>query len=1133
MINCKRYLIPIVLFFTFNVVVKSQINVPAGISYKYLKGSAATGLSPDWINPDFDDSSWNTGNAPIRYGDGTGGTLLSDMMNSYSTVFMRTTFEALNVENMQEISFTVNYDDGFVIWINGEEVLRQYAPVDLGHDAFATGLHESGIPELFIIDNDRLTILEGTNTLAVIGLNENLASTDFYFDVEISAQPGLPELIDTIGIAFNYPSGFYSSPFTLQLNSPDPSAGIKYTLDGSNPQNSTTSYIAGASASITINPLSTTGRGTTPGVVVRASLTKDGYLPSKPSGRTFIFLENVKTQSYPGYDWPNYNVNGQIIDLDMDPDVVNDSRYSDQIDDAMLDISTLSVITDNKNLFDPGYGIYVNAEQDGIEWERECTVELIHPNGSEGFSVNAGIRIRGGWSRHPEFPKHAFRLFFRSEYGNAKLEYPLFDDEGVSEFDKIDLRTAQNYAWSNRQSKNTMVREVFSRDSQRDMGQPYTRSRYYHLYINGLYWGLFQTQERSEARFASDYLGDSKEDYDVIKTERESWDSGLEVQATDGDLLKWENVWDILESGFEDNANYFSLEGKDASGKSVQGGEVLIDIDNLIDYMVGIFYTGDFDAPTTQFGRNKAPNNFFAINNRSDISKGFTFFRHDAEHSLFAEPADRGDGLYENRANLGTRTGDDRMEVSGFEYFHPQWLHFKLSDNTEYRQRFADRAAMHLSGNGVFTPENGIECFNKRAAEIETAIIAESARWGDSRKDWAYTKDDHWIPELNSVRNDFFPNRTDIVIEQLEEEGLYSSLKTPELFISGSAYYDMDYNLTAKRSIIIENLNTEGVIYYTLDGSDPRLVGGGISGKAIEDNEVNMEISTSTVIKSRIYNNGAWSAMRQVNFIAEQEDYSNFSITEIHYHPLDHIEGTDTTSGKSYEFLEFKNIGTSDAINLTGLVIDSAVYYEFPDNRLLAPQEFFVVAAKPTKFYERYGMIASGNFQNSLSNGGEQILITNASGVNVMNFIYDDHFPWPEEPDGAGPSMVSVDINPVGDPGDPYYWRTSFRVGGSPFEDDVLLSIEGEPIADITQGPWFKVYPNPTSGQVNIQVNGSYFEETLDVMLYSMSGSIVYSTQINGDYAFDLNSFNIDAGIYILSLRSSGGIETHKLIYNP
>ena len=156
---------------------------------------------------------------------------------------------------------------------------------------------------------------------------------------------------------------------------------------------------------------------------------------------------------------------------------------------------------------------------EGRAWERPVSVELINPDGSEGFQIDAGLRIRGGYSVSGGNPKHAFRLFFRDEYGQAKLKFPLFGDEGADEFDHVDLRCSQNYSWAfEGNPQNTDVRDVFSRDVQGETGQPYTRSRYYHLYINGQYWGLFQTEERSEASFGESYMGGNKEDYDVVSS---------------------------------------------------------------------------------------------------------------------------------------------------------------------------------------------------------------------------------------------------------------------------------------------------------------------------------------------------------------------------------------------------------------------------------------------------------------------------------------------------------------------------------------------------------------------------------------------------------------------------------------
>ena len=138
------------------------------------------------------------------------------------------------------------------------------------------------------------------------------------------------------------------------------------------------------------------------------------------------------------------------------------------------------------------------------------------------------MRIRGGYSRKTSNPKHAFRLIFRKEYGTSKLEFPLFGDEGAEEYKNIDLRTSLNYSWADEQSsRNNLLRDVFSRDCQRDMGEPYTRSRYYHLYLNGLYWGVYQSQERAVSGFAESYFGGKDKDYDVVKTKGDIPDLSL------------------------------------------------------------------------------------------------------------------------------------------------------------------------------------------------------------------------------------------------------------------------------------------------------------------------------------------------------------------------------------------------------------------------------------------------------------------------------------------------------------------------------------------------------------------------------------------------------------------------------
>ena len=419
-----------------------QVDIPMGSSFRYLKGKDATSLSSDWMNQGFDDSSWSVGSAPFWYGDGSGGMNLDDMQNSYSVLYMRSAFSVLKADSLGELLVLTDYDDGFVIWINGRRVLSRFAPAVLSNDALAPELHESGVVENFIIDPEDVTLVEGENTLAIQAFNFSLESSDFHINIGLSAEVKEPILVDTIGLMFSVPAGFYNDPFELQITPSNPTWNIKYTLDGSSPQESETAVSSPGGATLVIDPGSSAGRSFSPAVVVRASAEQTGILPAVPESRSYIFLDEVLTQGYPGGGWPDSNVNEQLIDLPMDSKVVNSATYASMMLPSLTDIPSVSVVTDLDHLFDPETGIYVNAMEHGHAWERECSVELIHPDGSDGFAINAGLRIRGGYSRLPQFPKHAFRLFFRSDYGDTKLYYPLFGDEGVDTFDKIDLRTA-------------------------------------------------------------------------------------------------------------------------------------------------------------------------------------------------------------------------------------------------------------------------------------------------------------------------------------------------------------------------------------------------------------------------------------------------------------------------------------------------------------------------------------------------------------------------------------------------------------------------------------------------------------------------------------------------------------------
>lgn len=561
---------------------------------------------------------------------------------------------------------------------------------------------------------------------------------------------------------FSVPSAVLSEAVTLNITHDrgfdDPRSYIYYTLDHSDPTPDNGTLLVWP---ITID--STT--------IVRAAAFMEGATPSPITTHTYIFPADVIRQSPENMiarGWPSY-WGGATVDMGVDSNIVRGQE--DQLITALNSAPSLSLVLPFDALFDEDQGIFANSENSGREWERPVSVELIYPpdfsdeigqnsrhGNREGFAVNAGVRIRGGGSsREITNPKHSLRLYFRGSYGPKNLEYDLFGDEGVDEFDKVDLRTAQSNSWSLQGSgHHTFVRDVFSRDTQRDMGLPYTRSRYYHLYLNGQYWGVYQTQERADQWHGEFYIRGDKDDYDVVKHDR----GGIEFSEGN------DNAWRLLYDGAnqlarlvdedERDSLYMKLQGMNPDGVPNSEFPVLLDADNLIQYMLIIFWTANTDTPIIV--EPPATNNWIGMRDRKG-DEGFAFFIHDAELTLFPGPG--------TETKPYDRTGPfsvgDRLAKS-----NPQWIHQQLMGSDQYRRRFAELSQKHFARAGALSDSSVSARWEARVNEVRPLIIAESARWGDFKSEPAKTPQD-WLRAVDFVRERFFPSRTQIVIEQLRQ----------------------------------------------------------------------------------------------------------------------------------------------------------------------------------------------------------------------------------------------------------------------------------------------------------------------------------------------------------------------------
>lgn len=996
--------------------------------------------------------------------------LQSQMAGVNSSVYFRLPFNVTAPATLQSLTLRVRYDDGFIAYLNGQKVAERNAPALPQWNSAATSAHpnsQATIPEVINI-SDRLNLLQaGANVLAIQGLNQSASDNDFLLVPELleykttnttlsyfaTPSPGGFSSAGYVAFVsdtkFSVDRGFYGTPFSLSITTATAGATIIYTTNGSTPSLSNGNVYSG--------PLSISGT-----TVIRAAAFKTGYLPSDVDTETYIFVNDVVRQSPTGATPPGWPATwgANVVDYGMDPDVVNDPPYASAVTNGLKSIGTYSIVTDSSNLFDSATGIYANASQDGSDWERPTSIELIYPDGTKGFHINAGLRIRGGFSRSSGNPKHAFRFFFRSEYGASKLNYPAFASQnGADTFDGFDLRTFENYSWSFLGDYRFIgLRDQFSRDLQLALGEPAERGDFYHLFINGQYWGLFNTDERPEASYGETYLGGNKEDYDVVKVDT---GASYTIFATDGNLDAWLRLWQAATNGFLNNSDYFKVQGLNPNGAPNPAYENLLDVDNLIDYMLAVFFTGNIDCPITQFAGNNSPNNMYAMRNRTGQFGGFRFFLHDSEHTLLHESSLPSTGEL-NRDRTGPFPAGDPVQqgaATAFANSNPQYIFTRLMDNAEFRLRIADRIQKQFFNGGVFTTEWCRAHFLTRSNEIYDAIADESARWGDAKSTVPLTRNNQWVTEMNRVYGDYFGQRPSIVLTQLQAKALFPTTAIAPTFnqLGGNVTNGFQVTMSAPA----------GTVFYTRDGSDPRLIGGGVSSSAFSYSAP-LTLTSSVRFKARTRNGVTWSPLSDATFYIIR-NYTSLLITEIMYHP----PGTTNVDGDQFEFVELKNVSGTN-LDLSGVHFSSGINYTSPVGSFLAPGQFAVLVRDPSSFTNRYpGVPVFGVYDGKLSNSGDTLTLVHAIGTPIFSVNYGTRPPWPASADGTGFSLVPVNPTFNPDPNNAANWRASAAIGGSPGVDDPPSNIlpiyvnEALTHTDFPQLDAVELY-NPNSTNVDI-----------------------------------------------------------------
>jgi hypothetical protein len=800
---------------------------------------------PGWQLPAFNDSEWAAGQTAIGYDTktsgviynglfGAGGDVVAAMFEFASSCYLRIAFPPMDPLAVVRLKLRMKYDDGFIAYLNGSEADRRNTDLDLG--AFSKSATYRPDNAAVVYEDIDLTAKaalltgNGPNLLALHGMNVDATNRDFLM---------LPELVATVPdaaaplrtgyfvrptpgkvnespvdgfvapVTFGSHAGFYDAPVAMAMQCATPQAVIRFTRDGSAPTAN-----SGEVYAFPVVVSSTT--------VLRAAAFRQGWAASPVASSTILFAEQIVQQpalpaGYPS-TWGMNALTPAPADYEMDPEVTQAPAYTGQVVHALANsLPVLSISGDRDMLFAPA-GIYSDNRYSSIEVP--VSIEYFGPGAGEGFAVSCGVSIHGGQAR--DHAKKPLRLYFKKEYGPGRLRYPLFADTAVDSFDQLILRPGGHdgwtpYAWGNRSTDfsahATYLRDQFLRKTEIAMGRLAPHGRYVHLYLNGLYWGVYDLHERPNAAFFASHLGGKEADWDVLHHPEIS---GQLYSVEGGTADAWNSLQSLALGGISTASAYHNVQS-------------YLDLDAYIDHLIVRMWGADFDwmKPVSYPDPNGREydigyfgnKNWYAARHSRNGSGPFVFFCWDAEMSMGSHAMK---ALSSTPPSLGTPPSQrqylsNHTKVSGNGT--PVAPYAALRKIPAFRQKFADRLQKHFFHAGALSVAASQARLTALESQLQAPMVAESARWGDALEGQpsltTFTRDAHWQPEVDWLKNTFLTQRNEVMLGQFRAIGLYPFIDPPVLLPHGGLV-PRDYTLTMQLPP-----SAAGQIYYTLDGSDP------------------------------------------------------------------------------------------------------------------------------------------------------------------------------------------------------------------------------------------------------------------------------------------------------------------------
>ena len=578
------------------------------------------------------------------------------------------------------------------------------------------------------------------------------------------------------GIYTSHESGFYLKTFYLILKSSDPNQQIYFTTNGNIP---------------TVNDHLFTDTLKMVNNICKYSLWCTDYysmIPTTPLDGPNRLQEYIWKEPQTLYR-TNVIRYASFSGDTMKSDVHTKTYFIDPNIDVRYQFPIISLATDSLNLFDYKTGIYIpgkrfddqgfgyrpsgNYLNTGIDWERKTHITFLEHDGTVGFETDAGIRIRGVGSTAN--PQKSLNVYFRKEYGEKDVDYPVFDEYINTEFKRLVLRNSGN------DFLDTHFRDGLLQNILKPLGLELQRFRPSIVFINGEYWGIHNIREKYDKFYFEYNFGISVENLNLLNCKGE---------IEEGSNLDYLALLDYVET--EDLTEDFHYEYVKSQ----------IDMENFIDFQIAEIYFANYDWPC----------NNYKIWKTNDIGSKWRFLVYDLDYSY---------GF----------TKESEFDAKSLEHASSDeidWPHCPVSNalfrallkNENFKQEFVKRFSLHL--NTVFNVDTVLQKINS----FENLHFPEMA---EHIERWNYPHDfEEWYKAIDAMKYftihrpcyiknhlmDFF-QLEDIdfecpIFKEYEKEELFQIFPNPN-----NGQFTIKKNSLFSTVGTITVLNIEGKLIYT------------------------------------------------------------------------------------------------------------------------------------------------------------------------------------------------------------------------------------------------------------------------------------------------------------------------------